>query len=270
LVRVALGIEYDGSAYCGWQVQAQVRTVQGELERALSAVADHELRLIVAGRTDRGVHALMQVAHFDTVASRSARAWVLGANSRLPTDISVLWAQEVSQNFHARFSAQSRRYLYRILDRPIRPALDRQRVCWSRRPLDERSMRDAAEVLLGEHDFSAFRAAECQARTAVRRLISVGVARSGAVVEIDLRANAFLHHMVRNIAGSLLAVGTGDRPPEWLGEVLASRDRRRAGFTAPSAGLFFMGVEYPRAHELPGHASVQTAGPGCPTAGVSV
>ncbi len=269
-MRVALGIEYDGSAYCGWQVQPHVRTVQGELERALSAVADHDLCLTVAGRTDRGVHALMQVAHFDTKARRSARAWALGANSRLPTDISVLWAREVSENFHARFSAQSRRYLYRILDRPIRPALDRERVCWSRRPLDERRMRDAAEILVGEHDFSAFRAAECQARTTVRRLISVGVTRSGAVVEIDLRANAFLHHMVRIIAGSLLAVGTGDRPPEWLGEVLASRDRTRAGFTAPSAGLFFMAVEYPRVHELPWGRGVLPAGPACPPADFSV
>jgi len=250
-MRIALGVEYDGSGFCGWQFQSHGRSVQGELERALSAVADHEVRLTAAGRTDAGVHALMQVAHFDTAAQRPERSWVLGANSNGPSELSVLWAREVPEQFHARHSAVARRYLYRISDRSIRPALERQRVCWWRKRLDERAMHDAAQVLRGEHDFSAFRAAECQSQRPVRRVIEVSVRRVGGVVAISIEANAFLHHMVRNIAGALLAVGSGERDRAWIAELLGSRDRTRGGVTAPPQGLYFAAPSYPAAFGLP-------------------
>lgn len=251
MARVAIGIEYDGSGYSGWQSQGHARSVQAELESALSRVADHPVEITAAGRTDAGVHALAQVAHFDTGASRPLQAWVLGANAWTPGDISVLWAREASESFHARFSALSRTYLYRILNRPMRPAIDRLRVCWRRRELDAGRMHAAAQALVGEHDFSAFRASECQSRTPMRRVFEARVQRSGELVEITVRANAFLHHMVRNIAGSLIAVGSGDRPEGWIGEVLAGRDRTRAGATAPPEGLYFAGVEYPSGFGLP-------------------
>jgi tRNA pseudouridine38-40 synthase len=225
--------------------------VQAELERALSGVAGHELSLTAAGRTDAGVHALMQVAHFDTTAARPQHAWALGGTAASAEDVTVLWAREVPEDFHARHAALSRTYVYRILNRPLRPALDRLRVCWVRRPLDAGSMQRAAQCLLGERDFSSFRAAECQSSTPMRRVIDIAVARRGDVVEITVRANAFLHHMVRNIAGSLLLVGGGDRPEAWLAEVLAARDRTRAGPTAPPQGLYFAGVEYPARFGLP-------------------
>ncbi|HSQ69529.1 MAG TPA: tRNA pseudouridine(38-40) synthase TruA [Steroidobacteraceae bacterium] len=250
-MRIALGVEYDGSGFCGWQFQAHGRSIQGELQRALSSVADHEVKLTAAGRTDAGVHALMQVAHFDTAAQRPERSWVLGANSNCPPDLSVLWAREVPEQFHARHSAVARRYLYRIADRPIRPALDRQRVCWCRARLDERAMHDAAQVLLGEHDFSAFRAAECQSRSPVRRVLEVGVRRVDEFVAISIEANAFLHHMVRNIVGALLAVGAGERDRAWIAELLESRDRTRGGVTAPPQGLYFVAPSYPAAFGLP-------------------
>ena len=214
-------------------------------------VADHPVAITAAGRTDAGVHALAQVAHFDSSASRPLQAWVLGCTALTPPDISVLWAQPVSDEFHARFSALSRTYVYRILNRPMRPALERLRVCWRRRPLDAERMHEAAQLLLGEQDFSSFRSSECQSRTPVRNLTGVEVARTGETVEILVRANAFLHHMVRNIAGSLLAVGCGDRPVAWIAEVLAARDRTLAGVTAPAAGLYFAGAEYPSGFGLP-------------------
>ena len=251
MARIALGIEYDGSSYSGWQTQAHARSVQAELEAALSRVADHPVEVTAAGRTDAGVHALAQVAHFDSAATRPLQAWVLGCTALTPPDISVLWAQPVPGDFHARFSALSRTYVYRILNRPMRPALDRLRVCWRRRPLDAERMHEAAQLLLGEHDFSSFRASECQSRTPVRNLSDIEVARTGETVEILVRANAFLQHMVRNIAGSLLAVGCGDRPVEWIAEVLAARDRTLAGVTAPAAGLYFAAVEYPPGFGLP-------------------
>ena len=251
MARVALGIEYDGSAYSGWQLQSHARSVQGELQRALSRIADHDVQLTAAGRTDAGVHALMQVAHFDTRASRPAQAWVRGGSTESAPDVTILWARPVPESFHARFDAISRSYLYRILNRPARPALERSRACWLRRPLDAGTMHAAAQVLVGERDFSAFRAAECQSSTPVRRLISIGVERRGEVVEISVRANAFLHHMVRNIAGTLLAIGTGDRPVAWVADVLAARDRTLAGVTAPPQGLYFAGVEYPPEFGLP-------------------
>ncbi len=223
MARIALGIEYDGTAYRGWQQQAHARSVQDVLERALAVVADHRVHLTAAGRTDAGVHALMQVAHFDTSAARPMQAWVLGGSAEAPDDVSVLWAHEVPVEFHARFSANARTYLYRILNRRVRPALERERSAWVRRPLDADAMHAAAQALLGEHDFSAFRAAE----------------------------NAFLHHMVRNVAGSLIAVGVGDQPPQWVREVLDGRDRTRAGATAAPQGLYFAGVEYDASFGLP-------------------
>jgi tRNA pseudouridine38-40 synthase len=249
--RIALGIEYDGSAYAGWQQQAHARGVQGELERALASVAGHEVSVTAAGRTDAGVHALLQVAHFDTSAARPEHAWALGGTAASADDVTILWAREVPEHFHARYAALSRTYRYRILNRRMRPALDRQRACWVRKPLDVGSMQCAAQCLLGERDFSAFRAAECQSSTPMRRLMDVGVERRDDSVEITVRANAFLHHMVRNIVGSLLLVGGGDRPADWLGEVLEARDRTRAGPTAPPQGLYFAGAEYPAEFGLP-------------------
>ncbi len=249
--RYAIGIEYDGSAYAGWQVQAHAASIQGELQSALGRIADHPVELTAAGRTDAGVHALLQVAHFDSGAERPIHAWALGGSAVTPPDITVLWAREVPDTFHARFGALSRTYLYRILNRAERPALVRDRACWQRRPLDAVAMHRAAQALLGTHDFSAFRASECQSRTPVRRLIAIDVRRHGEYVDIVVSANAFLHHMVRNIAGTLLAVGVGDRPETWVAEVLAARDRTRAGVTAPPQGLYFAGVEYPADFALP-------------------
>jgi tRNA pseudouridine38-40 synthase len=262
--RLALGIEYDGSAFAGWQYQHHARSVQGELQQALSRVADHPVELTAAGRTDAGVHALAMVAHFDTTAVRPLHAWVLGANANASAELTVLWAQPVAESFHARHSALSRSYLYRILDRRLRPALERHRVCWVRSELDVARMAAAAQALVGHHDFSAFRAAECQSPTPLRDLRELAVERRGPYVELRLRANAFLHHMVRNIAGSLILVGRGERPTQWLAEVLAARDRTRAGPTAPPQGLYFAGAEYPVGFGLP---SVTLPGlrPGEPT-----
>jgi tRNA pseudouridine38-40 synthase len=251
MARIALGLEYDGSAYFGWQRQSHAPSVQGEFERALSSVADHPVRLTAAGRTDAGVHALMQVAHFDTTAVRPEQAWVLGGSAAAAEDLSVLWAREVPGDFHARFSALSRTYRYRILNRRIRPALERHRSCWIRRPVDAEAMHEAAQCLLGEHDFSAVRSADCQSSTPIRRITAIAVRRYGMRVEIEISANAFLHHMVRNIAGTLLAVGVGDRPVAWVAEVLASRDRASAGPMAVARGLYFAGVDYAAHYGLP-------------------
>jgi tRNA pseudouridine38-40 synthase len=234
--RIAVGIEYDGSRYAGWQRQADAPSIQAEVERALGAVADHAVEAVCGGRTDAGVHAQGQVAHFDTSARRSLRGWALGANTELPADIAVLWAVEVPGEFHARYSAVSRTYRYVIQNRPVRPALSRQRVCWVHQPLDAAAMHDAAQCLLGEHDFSAFRASECQSRTAVRRLDRIAVARLGESVTIEV---------------TLIAVGRGDRPVAWVAETLASRDRRSAGITAPAGGLYFLRIGYPRHFGLP-------------------
>ena len=251
MARIALGIEYDGSAYSGWQTQSHARSVQGELERALSRVADCPVVLTAAGRTDAGVHALSQVAHFDSDADRPLLAWVLGTNAESTADVSVLWARRVPDDFSARYSALSRSYVYRVLNRPMRPALERDRVCWQRQPLDAGLMHAAAQVLVGEHDFSSFRAAQCQSRTPIRKLLEISVVRDGECVDLHVRANAFLQHMVRNIAGVLLAVGRGDRPPHWVAEVLAVRDRTLGGVTAPPQGLYLAAVEYPSGLDLP-------------------
>jgi tRNA pseudouridine38-40 synthase len=253
MARFALGIEYDGSAFAGWQFQSHARSVQGELQQALGRVADHPVELCAAGRTDAGVHALAMVAHFDTAAERPLHAWVLGTNANVSGEITVLWAQPVPDSFHARHDARSRTYLYRILDRPQRPALERGRVCWVRNALAVPRMHEAAQALVGHLDFSAFRAAECQSSTPMRDLTQISVERLGPYVDIRVTANAFLHHMVRNIAGSLLLVGRGERAVAWVGEVLANRDRTRAGPTAPPQGLYFVGAEYLREYGLPSY-----------------
>jgi len=250
-MRHAIGIEYDGSAFFGWQVQRQEPTVQACVETALSRVADQEIRVACCGRTDTGVHALCQVAHFDTRAERSERSWVLGANSHLPQGISLLWIRQVDENFHARFSAFSRTYRYRILNRWIRPALDATRMSWCRKELDVRLMQQAALSLCGEHDFSAFRAASCQATHAVREIQDISVSRTANVVEIEISANGFLYHMVRNIAGSLMRIGCGEKPVSWLQDLLLSRDRNQAASTAAAAGLYFVGARFPDEYELP-------------------
>jgi tRNA pseudouridine38-40 synthase len=251
--RIALGIEYDGSAFAGWQYQHHARSVQGELQQALARVADHPVELVAAGRTDAGVHALEMVAHFDSPAARPLHAWVFGTNANASTEVSVLWAHGVPDTFNARHDARARRYLYRILDRRVRPSLERHRVCWVRDALDAAAMDEAAQALVGHHDFSAFRAAECQSPTPMRRLHELRVERVGPYVELRLRANAFLHHMVRNIAGSLILVGRGERPAGWVGDVLRGRDRTRAGPTAPPQGLYFAGAEYDDGFGLPSY-----------------
>jgi tRNA pseudouridine38-40 synthase len=243
--RIALGVEYDGTAFCGWQVQPRVRTVQETLEAALSRVADHPVRLQCAGRTDAGVHALEQVVHFDTTATRTERAWVLGSNVNLPGDCAVSWAQPVQRDFHARFSACARHYRYRILTRPTRSALERDRALWVHRPLDLGRMQEAAVALVGEHDFSSFRALGCQAKSPVRRVHYLELEAAAGGIELSVGANGFLHHMVRNIVGVLLAIGRCEAAVDWTQELLAVRDRTRGGVTAPPQGLYFVRVDYP-------------------------
>jgi tRNA pseudouridine38-40 synthase len=254
MLRIALGLEYDGSRYRGWQIQAHALSVQAALEKALSSVADHPVAVVSAGRTDAGVHAAMQVVHFDAAVDRSARAWVLGANTLLDDDISALWAQTVPNEFHARYSALARTYRYLILNRMSRPALDRKRACWIRQPLNEQLMHLAAQTLVGEHDFSSLRAAECQSSTPMRRLERISVARCDEYVSVVVTANAFLHHMVRNIVGVLLAIGSGDQPVDWCRQVLQARDRRLGGITAPPQGLTLIGVRYPNKFALASEA----------------
>lgn len=250
-MRYVIGVEYDGSGFHGWQTQRETPTVQATLERALGKVADHPVRVVCAGRTDTGVHARCQVVHFDSEAKREARSWVLGANSNLPPTVSVLWLQPVADDFHARFSALARTYRYRMINRWVRPAIDAGKATWERRPLDEQAMHRAAQALLGEHDFSAFRSAGCKASHPVREVQAIGVERRHHEVLISVTANAFLYHMVRNIAGSLVPIGTGERPAGWLAELLAGRDRNAAGVTAPPDGLYFEGVRYPDHYGLP-------------------
>jgi tRNA pseudouridine38-40 synthase len=250
-MRIALGLEYDGAAYSGWQAQRTLRTVQQVTERALSSVAAEPVSLVAAGRTDAGVHAAGQVAHFDTSARRTMRAWVLGTNSALPEDVGVAWAVPVPGHFHARYCAEARTYRYVIGNRMARPALSARRAAWVWRALDAARMAEAAAFLIGEHDFSAFRSTECQAKSPVRRLQRLTVVRHGDWVVIEATANAFLHHMMRNIAGLLVAVGKGEAPPAWAREVLAGRDRTRSAATAPAAGLYLWEVRYPAAFVLP-------------------
>ena len=250
--RIALGVEYKGSRYRGWQRQASgVATVQEELEKALSRVADSPVSLLCAGRTDAGVHACGQVVHFDTQAERTLKAWVMGANINLPHDISVTWAKVMPAHFHARFKAIARRYRYVIYNDQIRPAHLGEEITWNHRPLDVERMRQAAQYLVGEHDFSAFRAGQCQAKSPIKKMHHLRVTQHGKMIVLDLRANAFLHHMVRNIAGVLMTIGAGERPVEWMKEVLDSRIRRSGGVTAHPFGLYLVQVEYHDEFELP-------------------
>jgi tRNA pseudouridine38-40 synthase len=251
MTRIAVGLEYEGTRYAGWQTQQSAQTVQVLVEGALAKVAAEAVSLVCAGRTDAGVHACGQVAHFDTGASRTMRAWMLGANSELPPDISVSWVRPVPPHFHARYSADARTYRYLIFNRASRSGLLARRATWVHRPLDAQRMAQAAAALEGEHDFSAFRAAECQARSPVRRMERLTVTREGDWLAIEATANAFLHHMVRNIAGLLIRIGKGDAPPSWAAEVLAGRDRRRSAATAPAAGLYLWRVRYAAAFGIP-------------------
>lgn len=249
--RIVLGIEYDGSAFAGWQWQKGARSVQACVEEAVGKVADAPVSVVCAGRTDAGVHAYEQVAHFDAAVERPLRAWWMGVNMHLPEDVRVLWAQAAQEGFHARAGALARHYRYIILNRPVRSALERARVTWVYHSLDAAAMHAAAQALVGEHDFSAFRAQSCQSQSPCRRVYLLDVFREGDRVLIDIVANAFVHHMVRNIAGALIAVGEGREGPEWIGAVLAGRDRTQAGVTAPPDGLYLAGICYPEQFGLP-------------------
>jgi tRNA pseudouridine38-40 synthase len=259
-MRLALGVEYDGSGFSGWQRLSQAGALEADgslqtaLEIALSKVAAAPVDTVCSGRTDAGVHARCQVVHFDTDSVRDPRGWVLGVTANLPPTMAVRWCVPVAGDFNARFSARARRYRYRILNRSARPGLERQYLGWERMPLDAGAMHAAAQALLGERDFSAFRSAQCQAIHARRNLQDISVTRAGDEVVVEVQANAFLHHMVRNIVGSLLVVGRGERPGEWIAELLDGRDRTVAGPTAPSAGLLFLGPRYPRSWALPEEA----------------
>ncbi|RLA38463.1 MAG: tRNA pseudouridine(38-40) synthase TruA [Gammaproteobacteria bacterium] len=261
-MRIALKIEYDGSAFAGWQRQPEERTVQQEVETALTRVADHPVEVTCAGRTDAGVHAIGQVVHFDTSAQRTDHAWLLGVNSHLPDDVALSAVHPVGDDFHARFSAVRRCYLYRIVNRPTRPALERGMAWWVYKPLDETRMATAAAALVGKHDFSSFRAAGCQAKHPVRTLYRLEVARVGDELRLLVEANAFLQHMVRNLAGVLVAIGSHARAPEWAAEVLAARDRTVAGVTASPQGLCFLGVTYPARYGLEAWSSRVSADDG--------
>ena len=256
-MRFALGVEYDGSRFSGWQrlstagTQVADGSLQTALEMALSKVADVRIDTVCAGRTDAGVHARCQVVHFDTDAVRDARGWVLGTTTNLPSALAVRWCVPVADDFSARFAARARRYQYRILNRGTRPGLQRQYLSWERMPLDVDAMHVAAQALRGERDFSAFRSIQCQASHARRDLQDIVVTRRDDEVLVEVQANAFLHHMVRNIVGSLLLVGRGERPAEWIAELLEGRDRSVAGPTAPASGLLFLGPRYPRQWGLP-------------------
>lgn len=254
-MKVALGVEYDGSAFHGWQLQQGVRTVQEELELALTRVAAQPVRVHCAGRTDAGVHAQCQVVHFDTTASRSMRAWVLGANANLPPDINLLWATSVADDFHARFAATGRHYRYLIHNGPYRSALTRNRQVWMHAPLDAEMMHRAGQILVGTHDFTSFRALACQAKSPVRTLRYLQVIRQQHLISLSVGADAFLHHMVRNIAGVLMAVGQGERDLAWVAELLTLRDRAQGGVTAPPQGLYLVAIDYPECFGLPGQGT---------------
>ena len=253
-MRIALVVEYDGSQYHGWQAQTGLHTVQQRLEQALSKVADIPVTVACAGRTDTGVHATNQVVHFDCDKERSMRSWIYGTNSFLPKDICVKWGKEMPDSFHARYSAVSRRYRYVIYNASIRPALLRSNVTWQYRQLDHRAMHQAAQLLLGEHDFTSFRSVECQSKTPMRSILKVEVSRQSDLVILDITANAFLHHMVRNIAGVLIAVGSGKQPVDWVEQVLKAKDRKLGAETAPAYGLYLVQVAYPKEFGLLQHA----------------
>ena len=243
-MRLALGLSYRGAAYDGWQSQPSGRGIQDHVEAALTRFADEPVKTVCAGRTDAGVHALQQVLHLDTTREREDFSWVRGTNTFLPADVAVQWCRRVGDDFHARNLARSRRYAYIVRESPVRPSLEAGLVGWVFRPLDALALREAAAHLIGEHDFSSFRASECQARSPVKTVHAIGIARRGAYWRFDFEANAFLHHMVRNIMGCLVAVGSGSRPPGWMAEVLAARSRDAAAPTFAAEGLYFVGPRY--------------------------
>lgn len=260
--RYALGLEYRGSRYLGWQrLGGDAPTLQQALETAIAHVADHPVETVCAGRTDAGVHARCQVVSFASAAPRTARAWMLGITAHLPGDMAVRWCVPVADGFSARFSARARRYRYRILNRPVRPGIGREYLGWERRPLDADRMHRAAQALLGEQDFSAFRSVQCQATHPRRQMQHIRVTRAGEEVHVEVQANAFLHHMVRNIVGSLVPVGRGEKPVEWLAALLAGRDRRKAGPTAAAAGLCFLHPLYPPECGLPEEVTAANLAP---------
>lgn len=249
--RIALGVEYEGANYHGWQIQKNGISIQEMLENALSKVANQKIVVIGSGRTDAGVHALGQVAHFDTTVLRNKEAWIVGSNTFLPRDIRVQWVKEVPSTFNARNSATARAYRYVIYCNPISPGIHRQGVTWVYNNLEIEKMAQAANFFVGEHDFSSFRASGCQAKTPHRRIISMTVKKAGHCIFIDVIGNAFLHHMVRNFAGVLIAIGRSQKPVNWALEVLLAKDRRYAGITAPASGLYLMNIQYPACFELP-------------------
>jgi len=251
MMKYAIGIEYCGAAYCGWQRQSHCESVQQNLESALGFVANQPIELVCAGRTDSGVHAIEQVAHFETSAERSERAWVLGSNCRLPRDIRLKWAVPVGDHFHARFSARARAYRYIIYNSPVPSAIFHDRSSWEFQTLDHKAMHDSAQILLGEHDFSSFRAAGCQAKSSSRNVHEISVTRLGEMIFLDIRANAFLYHMVRNIAGSLISVGKGEKDASWFAGVFKACDRNLADKTAAAAGLYFLQASYDEQYKLP-------------------
>jgi len=254
-VRVALGVSYRGQAYQGWQSQPGGRTIQDQLERALGQFADQPLRTVCAGRTDTGVHALNQVVHLDTEIAREPQSWVRGTNRFLPADIAVQWCRLTDDSFHARYSAVGRRYVYVLLESVVRPAVEAGAVGWSFRPLDGAAMQAAAQLLIGEHDFSAFRSAECQAASAIKTMRAIGISKRGAYWRFEFDASAFLHHMVRNLMGCIVAVGAGARDVAWLAGVLAAKKRSLAAATFSADGLYFVGPYYDAVHAMPDRAA---------------
>lgn len=249
-MKYAACIEYNGSAYCGWQRLSHAASVQEAVEKALSYIANRDIDVVCAGRTDSGVHGVGQIIHFETPVIRSNKAWRMGANTQLPDDISIRWVDSVADDFHARFSALSRHYRYVILNRPSRSAILKELVCWYRYSLDANKMHLAAQALIGEQDFTSFRAAGCQAKHAMRNVHKVSVTREGDFIYIDIQANAFLHHMVRNIVGSLIPIGQAKQPTDWIAHLLQQRNRDLAGATAPASGLYFVAVDYPEKFAL--------------------
>ena len=250
-MRIALNIEYSGENYWGWQKQQSVRSIQAEVENALSHIANEPITVFCAGRTDAGVHATGQVIHFDTTAERANTAWTMGVNTHLPNDIAVKWAKNVTDDFHARFSATARRYRYLIYNHPFRSAILNHGLSHYHQQLDADKMHQAAQSLLGENDFSAFRASQCQSRTPWRNIHHITVSRQGNYIIVDIQANAFVHHMVRNIVGSLIEVGAGNKAIEWIAELLASKNRTLAAATAKPNGLYLVDVIYPTQFQLP-------------------
>ncbi len=249
--RLALGLEYDGSGFNGWQTQPEGCTVQDNVETALTGLANQKIKVVSAGRTDAGVHALSQVIHFDTSTQRELTTWVEGTNSLVAGGISVVWAKEVGKDFHARYSALSRTYTYLILNRLQRPGLLQKKVAWYKKKLSIRSMRIASKYLIGLHDFSSFRSSSCQSTTTVREVSSLNIAQHDSLVRIDITANAFLQHMVRNIVGSLVDVGLGKKHPDWIDEILRAKNRDLAGPAASPDGLFLAKVSYDLKWEIP-------------------